>query len=45
MPTAIWMFAVASLAPVPLLTLALAWGGLWTWLALGYITLAVALLD
>ncbi|MEQ3626104.1 MAG: alkane 1-monooxygenase [Celeribacter sp.] len=45
MPTAIWMFAVTSFTPVPLLALAMTLGGVWTWAALIYITLAVALLD
>lgn len=38
-------FAVASLAPVALIALAALLGGVWVWIALGYMTLFVFLMD
>lgn len=40
----IW-FTIASLSPLTLLALACLWGGIWPLVALGYLTVAVFLLD
>lgn len=39
------LFTMASLGPVPLLGLAVAFGGAWSWAALAYLTVFAALLD
>lgn len=45
MPRPILVFALATLAPVPLLMLAAGFGGLWAWIALGYMTVFTFALD
>ncbi len=45
MTRAMWIFGLATLIPVPLLAAGAAWGGAWTWAALGYVTLLTAALD
>jgi len=45
MGQAILPFAILALAPVPLLALAALDGGVWVWLALGYITLLSGSVD
>lgn len=39
------VFAVASFAPVPLLLIGALMGGIWPWLALGWIAIVIALFD
>ena len=38
-------FSVTSLVPLPLIVAAALWGGMWPWLALGYITLFAFAMD
>ncbi|MFT6606052.1 MAG: alkane 1-monooxygenase [Halocynthiibacter sp.] len=45
MKASIRLFAIAALAPVPLIGLGALFGGLWVWAALGYITLLAFSLD
>ncbi len=41
----LWLFAIVTLTPVPLIAAAVFWGGLWGALALGYLILFTAALD
>lgn len=44
-PLSLFAFAVATLAPVPLLALGVLWGGIWLWAGFLYMALLVMLLD
>jgi len=41
----IWLFALVTLTPIPLIGGAAVWGGLWVWAALGYLIVLTAVLD
>ncbi|WP_127903110.1 alkane 1-monooxygenase [Solirhodobacter olei] len=45
MPRQILVFAIATVTPVLLLMIAAGFGGLWAWLALGYMTVFVFAMD
>jgi len=39
------LFTIATCLPVLLIGLGVAWGGVWAWAALGYLTVLTFLLD
>lgn len=44
-PPQVDLFTVATFAPVPLLVLGVMFGGIWPWLALGWVTVVIFTLD